>query len=107
MIHPQFLEIVKLVLDYRDNCSPDTRVEVYTNGYGKKVKRTLAVLPPGVEVENSAKHSNIQVHFETFNVAAIDLDDVGGFLKRVLDHGGMRRGGDPLRLLPLCCSGRY
>jgi hypothetical protein len=76
--HPQFLDIVKLVLEYRDMYFPATKVRVRTNGHGERVNRILALLPPGIEVDNSAKTTKVQAHFETFNVAPIDVDEYAG-----------------------------
>jgi hypothetical protein len=76
--HPQFLEIVKLVLEYRDKYFPGARVRVTSNGYGEKVNRLLALLPTGVDVGNNAKTSKVQGYFDTFNVAPIDLDEYAG-----------------------------
>src|SRR6185295_6961676 len=45
-IHPQFLEIVGLLAEYCRNDSPRTRIVVCTNGFGDKVQRILAMLPP-------------------------------------------------------------
>lgn len=72
--HPQFLEIVDSILAYRCEFSPDTIVEVSTNGYGPLVARKLAQLPPEVKVNNSAKSSDRNPpRFTTFNVAPVDL----------------------------------
>jgi hypothetical protein len=76
--HPQFLEIVKLVVEYRDKYFPGTRVRVSSNGYGERVNRMLALLPAGVEVGNSAKTSKAQGYFDTFNVAPIDVEEYSG-----------------------------
>lgn len=62
-------------MEYRGTYSPATRIVICTNGYGDKVQRTLAMLPPGVVVENTAKESPVQPTFMTFNVAPIDLPE--------------------------------
>src|SRR5262249_2729701 len=71
--HPEFLEIVNLVIDYRQKFSPRTRIEITTNGYGERANRMLALLPPVVQVINTAKITNLQQEFQTFNVAPIDV----------------------------------
>lgn len=76
--HPQFLEIVNLVLEYRDKFSPKTRIEIFTNGNGERANRMLSLLPPGVQVNNTAKVTNVQREFQTFNVAPIDLEEYHG-----------------------------
>jgi len=73
--HPQFLEVVDLVVRYRDQFSPDTQVRVVSNGHSDRAKRLLAQLPPGVLVKDTAKSSREQPSFYTFNVAPIDLPD--------------------------------
>jgi hypothetical protein len=70
-LHPQFFEIIDTLLTWRDSISPDTRIELATNGYGKKVEAVLAKLPPGIEVDNTGKTSQIQP-FKSFNVAPVD-----------------------------------
>jgi Radical SAM superfamily len=71
-IHPQFDEIIELLLQYRRDFSPRTRIVLNTNGYGDRVKKVLASLPPGIVVENTAKTSPVQPDFLTFNVAPRD-----------------------------------
>jgi hypothetical protein len=71
-IHPQFLKIIELLAEYRRAHSTNTRIVVCTNGYGDKVQRTLAMLPPEIVIENSSKESPIQPAFMTFNIAPVD-----------------------------------
>jgi len=71
--HPQFLEILNLIKSYRDNFFPATRIVVVSNGHGDKVNRMLSLVPAGIEVENTAKTSKVQTHFQSFNVAPIDV----------------------------------
>ncbi len=74
-IHPNFLEIIGLLAEYRRTFSPATRIVVCTNGYGDKVQRTLARLPPEIVVENTSKESPVQPTFMTFNVAPVDVPE--------------------------------
>ena len=76
--HPKFLEIVNLILEYRDKYFPQTRVLLWTNGYGERVNRMLSLLPPGIQVENTAKSTKVQSNFQTFNVAPVDLKEYKG-----------------------------
>ena len=76
--HPQFMEIVKLLLEYRDQYAPQTRVVLWTNGHGERVNRILSQLPPGLEVENTAKTTKFQTTFHTFNVAPVDVKGYAG-----------------------------
>lgn len=70
-LHPQFHAIVETLLTYK-NQVPHCKVEIVTNGYGVRVNRELAKLPPEVCVENSAKISPIQPDFGPFNLAPVD-----------------------------------
>ena len=70
-LHPEFSEIVHMLLAWREKHSPNTRLEVVTNGYGCKVEGALARLPPGIEVHNTSKVSQTQP-FRSFNVAPVD-----------------------------------
>jgi len=73
-IHPQFLEIVEAIVQYRAEYSPHTIIEVTSNGYGERTKRMLTLLPSEVRVNNTAKTaSRTPPSFTTFNVAPIDL----------------------------------
>jgi hypothetical protein len=76
--HPQFLEIMNLILAYRARYFPKARVLLFTNGYGERVNKVLSLLPPGVQVENTAKTTRVQAHFRTFNVAPMDVEGYGG-----------------------------
>jgi hypothetical protein len=73
-LHPQFLEIIDLLLDYRRSYSPDARIVVCTNGHGEYVQRMLSLLPPEIVVLNTAKESQVQPDFLTFNVAPMDSE---------------------------------
>lgn len=73
--HPDFLEVVDLVVQFRDEFSPDTQIRVVTNGHSERAKRLLSQLPADVRVKNSAKSSCEQPLFYTFNVAPVDVRD--------------------------------
>jgi hypothetical protein len=77
-LHPEFMEILNLVVDYRDRYSRRTRIILLTNGYGERVNRILSLVPPGVEVVNSAKTTKLQTAFRTFNVAPVDVKEYAG-----------------------------
>jgi hypothetical protein len=76
--HPQFLEILNLLLEYRDRYFPQTRLILVTNGHGERVNRMLSLVPPGIEVANTAKTTKVQTAFNTFNVAPIDIKEYAG-----------------------------
>jgi hypothetical protein len=70
-LHPQFREIIAELLRYRA-WSPQTLIEVVTNGHGTEVAARLKELPPDVWVENSRKQSVVQPTFGPFNLAPAD-----------------------------------
>lgn len=70
-VHPQFQEIMVELLRYRE-WSPQTLLEVVTNGYGPEVEARLKELPRDILVENSQKQSVVQPVFGPFNLAPAD-----------------------------------
>jgi hypothetical protein len=72
-LHPDLPEILDALRTYRDVHSPDTRIEIATNGHGPRVRGVLARLPPDVAVVDTAKRSPVQPDFKSFNVAPQDL----------------------------------
>jgi len=72
-IHRHFFEIIELLRSYRRAYAPGTVIEVATNGYGERVNDAIRKLPPDVNVSNTAKQSNVQREFRSFNVAPIDV----------------------------------
>lgn len=70
-LHPDFLAILAEMERYLAY-HPSALVEVVSNGYGSKVKRTLAKVPATISIENSAKVDNIQPSFGPFNLAPQD-----------------------------------
>ena len=76
--HPQFVEIMNLIVEYRDKYSTKTSIQLNTNGYGERVNRMLSRVPAGVTIKNSSKTTKAQTEFCTFNVAPIDLEEYAG-----------------------------
>jgi len=72
-LHPDVLEILDLLVEYKRNHAPDTCIEIVTNGYGKKVMSVLSKVPKGVKIANTAKKSRVQDKFFAFNLAPRDL----------------------------------
>lgn len=70
-LHPDILEILELLVDYTRRSSPDTRIHLATNGFGRRVENVLSQLPSAIAVENSQKTSSEQF-FHPFNVAPQD-----------------------------------
>jgi len=75
-LHPQFLEIIALLLyEYIDKFSPKTILQVTSNGYGKTVQDRLAALPkhPQLIIDYASfKDSRKVPYFSPFNDAPID-----------------------------------
>lgn len=70
-LHPEFDQLMAELLRYKAS-SPETQLQVVSNGHGDKVNRALRRLPPEIEVENSAKQGTIQPMFGPFNWAPKD-----------------------------------
>lgn len=71
-LHKDFFEILSVLRVYRGRWSPETVIEVVTNGHGPKVEAAIARIPPDVEVRNTAKTTGVQPDFQSFNLAPID-----------------------------------
>jgi uncharacterized radical SAM superfamily Fe-S cluster-containing enzyme len=54
-LHPDFFEIISLLISYRNTFSNDTVIEVSTNGYGKKVESIIAKIPREIVINNTYK----------------------------------------------------
>jgi hypothetical protein len=72
-LHPNFFEILERLISYRRSFSAETIIEVWTNGYGKKVEGVLRKMPSEIKVQNTNKSAGTQPRFHTFNVAPRDL----------------------------------
>ncbi|MDE3271399.1 radical SAM protein [Pseudoalteromonas sp. G4] len=70
-LHPEFLDIIQVLLKLKEQGYADV-IEVVSNGFGPKVKRALAQIPDGIELENSEKAGNTQPMFGPFNLAPKD-----------------------------------
>ena len=81
-IHKDFLEIVKLILnDYIVKHSPETILQVTSNGYGDLVQESLSKLPKHKNLiidYASFKDERIVPYFSPFNDAPIDKLDGSG-----------------------------
>ncbi len=72
-LHPDLLEILALLLNFRDYYAPETIIELATNGYGTFVKKTIESLPKEVVVINTHKSRPDVESFEPFNLAPRDF----------------------------------
>jgi Radical SAM superfamily/4Fe-4S single cluster domain len=70
-LHPHFLEILSVLLEYKQNYSPDTSIEVVSNGYGERTNEILKKVPNQITVNNTLKKSKEQF-FKPFNKAPKD-----------------------------------
>jgi len=70
-LHPDLMEILSDLLEYKRAYSPMTKLKLATNGHGKKVNEVLARLPGTIEIENSMKEGNV-TNFAPFNMAPRD-----------------------------------
>jgi hypothetical protein len=77
-IHPQFDEILRMVISFRDRHSRGTRILVTSNGFGTQVNAALERIPAGVVVHNTRKTSRQQDDFIRFNLAPCDSPDYAG-----------------------------
>ena len=71
-IHNNFLEIMELIGSYKINHSPNTRIQVVTNGYAPTSNKIIEKLPKYIEIENSNKKGSFQPQFAPINEAPID-----------------------------------
>jgi hypothetical protein len=71
-LHPNIIEIVQLLLEYKKNYAPDCKLTLVTNGFGEKVNKILSILPKELIITNTAKKSPIQ-DFSAINIAPCDL----------------------------------
>ncbi len=75
-LHPQFEAIVDYLLrEYVDRWSPETTLQITSNGYGDEVIRKLKALPTHANLvinKNSFKNNRIIDYFTPFNLAPLD-----------------------------------
>lgn len=78
-LHPEFSKIINLILNkYIDKHSPETILQITSNGYGKLVQEKLKKLPKHKNLVidyASFKNENIIPYFTAFNDAPIDKSD--------------------------------
>lgn len=78
-LHPNFLEIINMILnEYIKKYSPDTILQITSNGYSEKTRNILHQLPDSENVvidDYSFKDSPIVPYFTPFNLAPIDTDE--------------------------------
>lgn len=70
-LHPDLIEILNLLLEYKRDFSFGTEIQLVTNGFGEKFTVILQKIPEGIRIENSSKKSSLQL-FSPFNLAPVD-----------------------------------
>ena len=70
-LHPDLLEILSLLIDYKKYSSSNVRIQLFTNGYGNKVASILSKVPTDIVIINSMKTSDTN-EFCLFNKAPKD-----------------------------------
>ncbi len=70
-LHPEFKEILEILITWKHKFSPETRLEITTNGYGRVVQKALTGIPSDVVIHNTNKVRRPQP-FRSFNVAPKD-----------------------------------
>ncbi|QNU66223.1 radical SAM protein [Ruminiclostridium herbifermentans] len=74
-IHPQFRNILKILINYKNNYNKNLRLEVATNGYGKLTNNEIVWIKnnfPQIHIENTNKKDNYQKDFTLVNMAPCD-----------------------------------
>ncbi|NUM32965.1 MAG: radical SAM protein [Candidatus Brocadiae bacterium] len=72
-LHPDILAILKILENYKNFYSPETKLILISNGYGPIVHSILKKLPKSIVIKDTVKQSPDQSTFEPFNIAPIDL----------------------------------
>jgi hypothetical protein len=54
-LHPEFHQIIDRFLDYKKKFAPELQLIVVTNGMSEAVRKSIALIPPEVTVENTHK----------------------------------------------------
>jgi len=76
-LHPDILKIIDSLLSYKRSFSPETRVRLFTNGFGNAVNSMLERLPELVEIVSTNKTDrsgkNIYSEHLAFTLAPLDL----------------------------------
>ena len=70
-LHSRILDIVDLLIRYKNQHNPSVRLVLGTNFFGENVHRVLEKLPPTIHLKSTLKSSRVNF-FKPFNVAPID-----------------------------------
>lgn len=79
LLHSEIDTIIEMLLNYKMNFSPKTRLKLFTNGYGSYVKKAITRLPKKIELINTRKKDisgkNVFSSHISFNLAPVDVTD--------------------------------
>ena len=70
-LHKDLIPILELLIDYKKTFSPNTFLQIVTNGFGKDNAKILAQIPKEINIKNTSKKTANQ-KFYLFNKAPID-----------------------------------
>jgi hypothetical protein len=70
--HPDIIEILNILLNYKKKHSSETEIQLVSNGCGADVEKVLMKLPKGILIKNSKKSSSLQKEFDAMTVAPAD-----------------------------------
>lgn len=70
--HPEIVQILWMLADYKTECNPDVFLEVVTNGLWEGLHSLIRAFPLSVAVTNTHKASATSNKFESFNLAPKD-----------------------------------
>ncbi|MBN1687739.1 MAG: radical SAM protein [Candidatus Omnitrophica bacterium] len=70
-LHPNLLEIIDRLTEYKRKHSRELKIQIITNNWGQKIKAVLQALPQEIEIPNRSKDSPLP-HFYDFNMAPRD-----------------------------------
>jgi hypothetical protein len=70
-LHRDILETIELLLSYKKNYAPNVKIELSTNGYGRRAANILSRIPGEIGILNSKKKSKTQ-WLHPVNLAPVD-----------------------------------
>jgi hypothetical protein len=70
-LHPDIIEILNILADYKKSFSPATLIQLVTSGYGTHSDAILHRVPAGIEIVNTNKKNSGSL-FWSFNLAPLD-----------------------------------
>ncbi|MGZ5550982.1 MAG: radical SAM protein, partial [Nitrososphaeraceae archaeon] len=71
-LHPDLLEIIDMLRSWRSDYMPEAQILLFTNGYGRRVREVLKLIPDDIIIKDTSKENREQL-FRPFNIAPSDL----------------------------------